>query len=88
MNTLTLNIVLTTTGQAIGHVTINGLIFVAPNATTATRVGTVTITDGTAGASPTEAELLNQPASVLSPEIRRQLRVITCESHVNLFFYS
>ena len=48
VNTLSLNIVLTTTGQDIGHVTIEGLIFIAPNATTATRVGTVTITDGTA----------------------------------------
>ena len=74
VNTLSLNIVLTTTGQDIGHVTIEGLIFIAPNATTATRVGTVTITDGTAVPHVnTEADLLNQPASVLTPEVRRQL---------------
>ena len=37
VNTMSLNIILTTTGQDIGHVTIKGLIFVAPNATTATE---------------------------------------------------
>ena len=71
VNTLTLNIVLTTTGQAIGHVTIVGSIYVAPYSSTATRVGTVTITNGTP--APTEAELLNQPASVLPARVRRQL---------------
>ena len=71
VNTLSLNIVLTTTGQAIGHVTIVGSIYVAPYSSTVTRVGTVTITNG--APAPADAELLNQPASALPARVRRQL---------------
>ena len=46
VNTMTIRITLTSMAEPIGDVTIEGLIFVAPNAT---PLGTVTISGGTLG---------------------------------------